>query len=175
MAINANTFFIIIALILASILIFIQPLSVQETRINDAEVPQLELQNFTIYELGTEGLKDILIGHYGYRYQDRIEVEEVDYTDSTNHQRNNLQADYGVYNNKDLITLEGNVRYYREDGLKFSSDKAIIHQNDETILAVGPFTMETETGHAVGKDLLYDSKNGLIKAKDITGFYTLTE
>ncbi len=175
MAINANYFFIIIALILASVLIFFQPSPVQEMRDGKGEVAQLELRNFTIYELGVDGLKDIMIGHYGFRYEDRIEVEEIDYTDSTNHQRNNLQADFGVYNNKDLITLEGNVRYYREDGMQFRSDKAIIHQTDETILAAGPFTMQKGADHAVGTDLFYDSKNGLTKAKDVTGFYTLAE
>lgn len=175
MAINANTFFIIIALVLASILIFFQPSAVQETQDDKGEVAQLELRNFTIYELGVDGLKDIMIGHYGFRYEDRIEVEEIDYTDSTGHQRNNLQADFGVYNNKDLITLEGNVRYYREDGMKFKSDKAIIHQTEETILAVGPFTMEKGGDYAVGTDLFYDSKHSLMKAKNVTGFYTLAE
>ncbi len=175
MAINANTFFIIIALILASILIFFQPSPLQETGTEKEEVPQLELRNFTIYELDVNGLKDIMLGHYGFRYEDRIEVEEIDYTDSTNKQRNNLQADFGVYNNKDLITLEGNVRYYREDGMTFRSDKAIIHQTDETIMAVGPFRMEKGTDHAVGTDLFYDTKNGVTKAKDVTGFYTFVE
>lgn len=175
MAISANTFFIIIALILASILIFFQPSPVHDTRKDKGEVPQLELRNFTIYELDVNGLKDIMLGHYGFRYDDRIEVEEIDYTDSTNQQRNNLQADFGVYDNKDLITLEGNVRYYREDGMTFKSDKAIIYQTDESIMAVGPFTMENGTDHAVGTDLFYDTKHGLIKAKNVTGFYTLAE
>ncbi len=96
-------------------------------------------------------------------------------TDSTGKQRNNLQADFGIYNNKDLITLEGNVRYYREDGLKFKSDVAVIHQANETIRVVGPFTMDKDADNVVGTDLFYDSKSGLSTAKDVTGFYTLTE
>lgn len=175
MAISANYFFIAIALVLASILIFFKPMPVTNTIEDNAEVAELELRNFTLYEIGVDGLKDIMIGHYGYRYGDRIEVEEIDYTDSSGDQRNNLQADFGIYNNKDLITLEGNVRYYREDGMKFRSDKAVINQVDESITAVGPFTMDKLADHVVGTDLFYDSKNGLTKAKDVTGFFTLTE
>jgi lipopolysaccharide assembly outer membrane protein LptD (OstA) len=116
-----------------------------------------------------------MIGHYGFRYTDRIEVEEIDYTDNAGKQRNNLQADFGVYNNKDLITLEGNVRYYREDGMKFRSNVAVINQVDESITAAGPFTMNKFSDNVVGTDLFYDTKNGLTRAKDVTSIFTLTE
>ncbi|MGB5965420.1 MAG: LPS export ABC transporter periplasmic protein LptC [Sulfurimonadaceae bacterium] len=175
MAISANYFFIAVALILAAILLFFQPVPIKNTMKDNVEVAELELRNFTLYELGVDGLKDIMIGHYGFRYGDRIEVEEIDYTDNTGTLRNNLQADFGVYNNKDLITLEGNVRYYREDGMQFRTNKAVINQIDESITAIGPFTMDKQTDNVVGTDLFYDSKNGLIKAKDVTGFFTLTE
>ncbi len=175
MAISVNYFFIFIALVLASILLFFKPMPIKETLEDGAEVAELELRNFTLYELSTDGLKDIMIGHYGFRYGDRTEVEEIDYTDSIGDQRNNLQADYGVYNNKDLITLEGNVRYYREDGMRFKSDVAVIDQINETITAVGPFSMDRDEDNVVGTDLFYDSKKGLSNAKDVTGFFTLTE
>jgi hypothetical protein len=59
--------------------------------------------------------------------------------------------------------------------MKFRSNKAVINQVDETITAVGPFTLDKQADNVVGTDLFYDSKNGLIKAKDVTGFFTLTE
>ncbi len=175
MAISANYFFIAIGLILASILLFFQPVPVTNTMEDNVEVAELELRNFTLYELGPEGLKDILIGRYGYRYGNRIEVEEIDYTDSAGNNRNNLQADFGIYDNKDLITLEGNVRYYREDGMRFKTDQAVINQAEETITAPGPFTMDKATDNVVGIKLFYDSKNGRTKAKNVTGIFTLTD
>ncbi|MDA3946186.1 MAG: LPS export ABC transporter periplasmic protein LptC [Helicobacteraceae bacterium] len=175
MAISANYFFIAIGLLLTAILLFFQPIPIKDTMADNVNVAELELRNFTLYELGSDGLKDIMIGHYGFRYTDRIEVEEIDYTDNAGKQRNNLQADFGVYNNKDLITLEGNVRYYREDGMKFRSNVAVINQVDESITAAGPFTMNKFSDNVVGTDLFYDTKNGLTRAKDVTSIFTLTE
>ncbi len=175
MAINANYFFILITILLASILLLFKPTPVTNTIEDNVEVAELELRNFTFYELGIDGLKEIMIGRYGFRYGDRIEIEDIDYTNSSQDHRNNMQADFGIYNNKNLITLEGNVRYYREDGLKFRSDLAVINKNDESITVVGPFTMERNTDKAHGTDLFYDSKNGITKAKDVTAFYTLTD
>ena len=175
MAVNANYFFILITILLASILLLFKPTPVTNTIEDNVEVAELELRNFTLYELGIDGLKEIMIGRYGFRYGDRIEIEDIDYTNSSQDHRNNMQADFGIYNNKNLITLEGNVRYYREDGLKFRSDLAVINKNDESITAVGPFTMEKNTDKAHGTDLFYDSKNGITKAKDVTAFYTLTD
>ncbi|MBU1642456.1 LPS export ABC transporter periplasmic protein LptC [bacterium] len=173
MAISANHFFIALALLLSAILYFFKPMHVQDTV--KGEIAQLELRNFTLYELGVDGLKDIMIGRHGLRFDDRIEVKDIDYTDSSRQLQNNLQADFGVYNNKDLITLEGNVRYYREDGLKFNTNKAIIDQNKETITTVGPFTLEKFSEKAVGMDLFYDNKNGRSKAEDVTGIFDLAK
>ncbi len=175
MAINANHFFIAIALILSAILVLFQPVKLKESPVDELEVAELEMRNFTLYELNENGLKDIMIGRKGFRYSDRIEVIDIDYTDSTRKLQSNLQADVGIYNNTDLITLEGNVRYYREDGMKFTSNKAIINQKEETIKTVGSFKMDRLADNIVGNDLFYDTKNGLSRAKEVTGFFTLTQ
>ena len=175
MAISANHFFVGIALVLAAILFLFEPDLVVEQKKDGKEIAELELRNFTIYELDVIGLQNIMIGREGYRFKDRIEVKDIDYTDSTHALQNNVQADFGVYRGEDLITLEGNVRYYREDGMKFRSDRADINQTEETITAIGPFKMDKFADNVVGDDLFYDTKNGLSKAKNVTGFFTLTE
>jgi len=175
MAVSANTFFIVIALILASILIFIRPQELQESNHSNEDIAEMELRNFTLYELDTTGLKNIMLGKYGFQYKDRIEVEEIDYTDSTRNLRNNILADYGVYNNVDIITLEGNVRYYREDGMILTTEKAVINQEKETILTPGPFKIEQNDDNVVGNKLYYDRKVGLTNANTVTGYFTLED
>ena len=175
MAISANHFFIGIAVILAAILFLFKPVEIKEQTKVRGEVPALELRTFTLYELDVNGLKDVMIGQIGYRFKDRIEVKDIDYTDSTRSLQNNVLADFGVYNGKDLITLEGNVRYYREDGMKFRSNKAVIDQKEETITAIGPFEMDKLADNVVGDDLFYDMEKGLSKANNVTGIFTLIE
>ena len=174
MAISANYFFVAIALVLAAILFLFKPVEIKEQNREGVEVAELELRNFTLYELDVNGLQNIMIGREGYRFKDRIEVNDIDYTDSTRKLQNNVQADFGVYRGVDLITLKGNVRYYREDGMKFKSNKALINQKEETITADGPFTMDKFADNVVGTDLFHDTKNGLSTAKDVTGYFTLT-
>ena len=175
MGIDANYFFLAIATVLLAILLFFKPTKMAEMTHDGEEVPALELHNFTLYELDTHGLKDIMSGRKGYRYSKRLEIEDINYTDSTHTLRNNLLSDYGVYNNIDLITLKGNVRYHREDGMHFVTNKAIINQKKETIDTRGPFTLYKQADIVVGNDLYYDSKNGLTKAKDVTGIFELDE
>ena len=173
MAVNINYFFLLIAAILASILLFFQPKEVQKRDPNTKEVAELELHHFTLYELTLDGLKDVMIGKEGFRYKDRIEIESIDYTDNSRNLKNNITADFGVYDNVNLITLEGNVRYHREDGLKFKTNSAVLHQKEETITTFGPFTMNKQANSVVGNDLFYDSKNGLSDAKVVIGIFNL--
>ena len=175
MAVSANTFFVVIALILGSILLFIRPQELQVTDHSNEDIAEMELRNFTLYELDTDGLRNIMLGKYGFQYKDRIEVEEIDYTDSTRSLRNNILADYGVYNNVDIITLEGNVRYYREDGMILTTDEALIDQSKETILTPGPFKIEQNNDNVVGNKLYYDRKAGTTNAKTVTGYFTLED
>jgi len=173
MAVNINYFFLLIGAILASILLFFQPKEVKLRDPNAKEVAELELHHFTLYELTLDGLKDVMNGKEGLRYTDRIEINDIDYTDNSRNLKNNITADFGVYDNINLITLEGNVRYHREDGLKFKTNRAVMHQKEETITTFGPFTMDKQADTIVGKDLFYDSKNGLSNAKNVTGIFNL--
>ena len=175
MAVSANTFFVVIALVLGSILLFIRPEKIELTDHSNEDIAEMELRNFALYELDTNGLKNIMLGKYGFQYKDRIEVEEIDYTDSTRSLRNNILADYGVYNNVDIITLEGNVRYYREDGMILTTDEAVIDQNKETVLTPGPFKIEQNSDNVVGDKLYYDRKAGTTHAKRVTGYFTLKD
>lgn len=171
MALNANTFFIVIFTILVSIWIFFQPkhTQYQET----GEIPQLELHNFTLYEVNQTGLKNILAGREGYRYEDRLEVNDINYTDSTKVLKNNITAKFGIYDNVDIITLKGNVRYYREDGLSFQTQEARISQSKELITTDGAFVIQRGKDLFRGTKLFYDYQNSDIKAKRVSGVYTL--
>jgi len=175
MAVNANHFFIMIALLLAAILFVFKPTVLTNSDHIGEELAELEMRNFTLYELDESGLNNIMIGSKGFRYDNRIEVIDIDYTDSTQAQQYNLQADTGIYDNKNLIVLEGNVRYYRDDGMRFVTKKAKIYQSEETLETDGHFRLNQHTNNVVGNNLFYDTKNGLSKAETVTGLYTLEQ
>ena len=171
MAVNVNYLFLVIGLLLAAILFLFEPSEVPKKHQKGEGVADLELHQFTRYDLTLEGLKDVMVGKDAKRYKDRIEIDEIDYTDNSRKLKNNITANFGVYNNINLITLEGNVRYHREDGLRFKTERAIIHQKDETIVTKGPFVMTKEDDVVTGEDLFYDSKNERSHATDVVGVY----
>jgi len=173
MGLNANYFYLLIALVLLGIFVGFKPLQLPDTLGSDVEVPELELTRFTLYEVDETGLQNIMIGQKGFQYKDRLEVKDINYTDSTKSVRSNLQADFGIYDKVNIITLKGNVRYHREDGVRFSSQEAVLKQKEETISVDGRFKLERFADNVVGVKLFYDTKNGISSARNVIGYYTV--
>ena len=173
MGINANHFFMLIVLILLAIYIAYKPVRIDDPLSSGEEVAEMELNKFTLYSLDATGLQNIMIGDKGFQYKDRLEVKDINYTDSSRRLLNKIQADNGSYDNINIITLKGNVRYYREDGVHFHANKALLHQKEEIIDVVGPFTLNRGPDKVIGFDLFYDTKKGISHARDVIGDYTL--
>ncbi len=169
---NATAFFTLIALILSGIFFFFKPMEIKE--LEHKEIAQLELTNFTLYELTENGLKTTLSGLKGERFSDRYESEQISFTDTSKEYTQNMTADYGVYH-ENVVYLSGNVHYGREDGLEFTSDEASYRQDDATIRTEGSFSISRDSDHFSGRKLLYDSKKEHISAEDIRSSYTITD
>lgn len=174
MGLNANYFYLLIALVLLGIYLGFKPIKVP-ANLAKGEIPELELTRFTLYEVDESGLQDIMIGKKGYQYKNRLEVKDINYTDSSKRLRSNLQADRGIYDKVDLITLQGNVRYHREDGVRFNSKEARLKQKEETIYVDGRFKLHKFADNVVGNHLVYDTKDGVSKAKNVIGYYTVAD
>lgn len=169
---SANYFFIFIGLVLLLVLTYFRPMQIQ-TEITE-EVAQLELLDFTLHELDQQGLRNVLSGSKGNRFVDRYVIEDVNYTDNTKLYVENMRSDTGVYKGN-VVTLEGNVRYHRQDGIYFNSDKATFDQNHSVARTQGPFVLTKEADSVRGENLFYNSDSGKIKAQNVTGVYMINE
>lgn len=138
------------------------------------EIPVIELQNFTIYELDQEGLKSIFGGANSKRYSDRDVVEKIDFTDSTNRLITNIKAGKGTHKPQDIL-LEDEVVYTREDGLTFKSEAAHYEKNSSIFSTDQEFVIYRGESFAVGKALIYDSKSKITNAQNIKTIYQLQE
>ena len=136
------------------------------------DVPLLHTTRFTMYELDNSGLVTLMLGSQGYRYKDRYTVDDIDHTDKSQHHISNLTAQFGVYKNN-VLRLDGNVSYVRDDGLSFHSQEAVY--NKKTTL----FVSDTDFVAYRGKDTLWgtyidhNDKTGKIHAKNIRAIYNL--
>ncbi|SMP88921.1 Lipopolysaccharide-assembly, LptC-related, partial [Epsilonproteobacteria bacterium SCGC AD-308-P11] len=118
---NINIIFIIISIGLMMIFFLFKPMHIKQQEFVD--VPLFELSSFSLYELNKKGLNNTMIGTKGTRYSDRYTVENIDYTDNSEKFIANMKADNGIYKD-DIVYLEGNVTYTREDGLVFFTQSA---------------------------------------------------
>lgn len=170
MGLNINLFLAIISAILFSIFIFIKPFEVLKSE--KKEVPILELNDFIIFELDTEGLNTKLLGSHAFKFTNRYEIDNVDYTDAKNELSDNLTAKHGRYQD-DIIDLEGDVHYKRIDGVRFDSQEAQYKNKLGIVSTQKDFILYQNESWFSGTKLLFDTKKESYSALSVEGLYYL--
>ncbi len=165
-------FFIILLLFSVSIFVFLQPGSY--TRSRDSKVPQLEIEDFSVYELTTEGVKSVLSGTVGRQFSTHYEVENAHYVENKKVLSEHLYADVGKFE-KEIAYLDENVRYFREDGLSFESDHAVYDTKKETLYVPKKFIFTQNENVVYGSELNYNAKTGKMSAQKVDASYYLED
>lgn len=149
-----------------------KPLNIKQQIVGD--IPQLKMNQFTMYELNKNALETLVTGSQALRYKDRYVFNEVDFTDSSQKFISNIQASRGIYKNN-ILNLDGNVSYLREDGLEFKANtlvyntkSSIAHTNDDYIAFLGENSMS-------GTSLKYLSTKNRITSKNVVVKYQIEE
>ncbi|WP_345991176.1 LPS export ABC transporter periplasmic protein LptC [Sulfurimonas sp. HSL-1716] len=167
---NINFYFIYISVGLAMIYLFFHPMKME--KLDKGEIAQLELTKFTIYDLDKEGLKSIFQGTKGYRYLDRYEIFDVNYTDNSKEQIANITSNFGIYKDY-IVDLYGNLIYKRADGLTYKSDDGNYNQRTGVLKTKSKYISYRNNDRITGNSLMYDSKHGHATSKDVSAVYQL--
>lgn len=165
-------FFIILLLFCVSIFVFLQPSSY--TKNAGEKIAQLEIEDFTVYELNTKGVKSILSGTVGRQFSTYYEVENAHYVENKKISSEHLYADSGMFE-KDIAYLDDNVRYFREDGLSFESDHAVYNTKKESLYVPKNFILTQNENIVYGKELRYDAVSGKMSAQKVDANYYLED
>jgi len=170
--VNINLFFIIIIGLLLSVFVFFKPLKIDLP--DHKEIAQLELKNFQIYEVNEKGVKSLLEGLRGKRYENRYEVIDVTFKDASKEFIQVMHADHGRYQD-DVIYLKDNVIYAQDNNMTFKSDEAIYDVNTSLVTTQGAFVMTSNQNYFKGQKLKFYTKKNKILAKNISGLYQLEQ
>nr|WP_321265605.1 LPS export ABC transporter periplasmic protein LptC [uncultured Sulfurimonas sp.] len=171
---NINIFFIGISLGLLMIFIGFKPLDIKQKEFID--VPLFELEVFTLHELSKNGLVTLMKGNKAIRYSNRYNVSNINYTDNSKEFLANMRADKGLYRDKkEIIDLEGNVIYNREDGLVFESQEARYNKITSIATTTKDYVMYRDKDKVVGTSLIFDNANKKIKSKNVVANYQIKE
>ncbi len=169
---NVNIFFLALILGLLGIFVYFKPLYIKEKIFVD--VPLFELNNFTLYELDKYGLKTLMSGDSTVKYSDRYEVHAINYTDNSKKYMANMQSDYGIYKDDNVI-LSGNIEFIREDGFTFETDKARYNKLQNTLTTDGSYKSFREGNSIIGSSLKFNNVLNRIKSSNVTVTYQLEE
>ncbi|MBU0632403.1 LPS export ABC transporter periplasmic protein LptC [bacterium] len=168
---NINFYFIYISIGLAMIYLFFHPMKLE--KFNKSEIAQLELTNFTMYDLNQDGLKSIFSGTKGYRYVNRYEVFDINYTDNSEALIANITSDFGIYKNH-LVSMYGDLVYTRADGLTYKSDDGNYNQKTGFLRTESKYISYRNNDRITGDSLVYDSKKGHATSKNVSAIYEIT-
>ena len=162
--ININLFFILVFTALLMILFLFHPLDIKEQ--NSDDVPLLDIDTFVMYELNKDGLQTLMTGEKALRYTDRYVVDFIDFTDNSKEYISNMKANTGLYKN-DIVTLNGDITYIREDGLAFDTQKMIYNMKTAVATTDVDFLAYREKNNMRGTSMIYDSLNDRISIKNV--------
>ncbi|MDA7816780.1 LPS export ABC transporter periplasmic protein LptC [Sulfurimonas sp.] len=167
-----NVFFLLVALVLSMIFFIFKPLDVQNTKTKNTSL--FNLNEFSIYELDSQGLTTLMNGVEAIKYKDRWDVSFIDYTDNSKELISNMKANSGTYKD-DNVLLKGDVVYFREDGLTFESQSGTYNKSTGIARSKGKFILHRGTNRAIGKKLKYNNSSRKIYSEDVTVNYKLKE
>ena len=167
---NTNIFFILVSSVLIMINISFEPMDVNKEKSTD--VALFNVSSFTMYEFDKNGLTSLTSGLEGAKYIDKYAIEFIDYTDNSKDYIVNMKADSGIYEN-DNVYLNGDVVYFREDGLTFETQQAIYNKKTTIVNADGNYTIYRDNNKIIGKKLKYNNSLNTFQSRDVSVVYQL--
>ncbi len=167
---NINVFFISLSLGLLMIFFLFKPLNLKQQSFVD--VPLFELNDFTLHEMNLEGLVTFMNGRKAIRYSNRYVVNDINYTDNSKKYIANMKAKHGVYKD-DVINLDGEIIYLREDGLTFKTNSAKYDKRTHIVEADGKYVSYRGANVISGNALKYNNLLDTIESKNVSVTYKL--
>ena len=169
---NINIFFSIVSVVLLLILFAFKPLDIKQQEFTD--VPLFSITSFTMHELSQEGLITLMSGTKAVRYENRYTVDNMDYTDNSKEYIANMKSNTGVYKDE-IVDLDGDVVYFREDGLTFETQHAIYNKKTTIARADGKYVLYRAKNVVTGNKLQYNNSLEKVSSKDVIAKYQLKE
>ncbi len=136
------------------------------------EIPQIELSNFTIYEISKKGIDHILEGKEGKKFDQYYVITSAKFSDNTKNLFQFILSDNADYRN-DILKVDGHVHYVREDGLEFRSNEGSYNSKKSLIQTKDSFVITQNSNRIDGTTLNYNTAQDTVSANRVCGVYQL--
>ncbi len=153
-----------------AIFFLFEPMNIKKQKFDD--VPLFELTSFTLHELNRIGLQTLMTGDNAIRYSDRYSVVNIDYTDNSKEYIANMRAKNGLYKDE-IVELENDVLYSREDGLTFETSKVVYDKKTTIAIADADYVSYRDKNIVNGSFVKYNNSLNRVESKNVTATYQL--
>jgi hypothetical protein len=136
------------------------------------DIPKIELTNFTLYEISPKRIDHILEGKEGKKFDEYYVITSAKFSDNTKKLFQSIRSDNADYRD-DIIKVDGNVHYIREDGLEFRSNEGTYNTKESLIQTKGSFVITQNLNRIDGTALLYNTEEDTVSANQVRGSYQL--
>ncbi|MDP3300886.1 MAG: LPS export ABC transporter periplasmic protein LptC [Sulfuricurvum sp.] len=167
---SINLFFVLLLSLLIGMFGYFKPTMFKEE--TKEEVPEFELESFVIYEISSAGIDRFFEGNHGKRFEDRYEVSSAKFSNNSKDLFESISANEVLYKDN-IISLEGNVHYVREDGLQFRSDEGQYDTVNSLVSTRGSFVITQNSNRVNGTQLQLNTKSHTVSANAVSGSYQL--
>ncbi|MFV0481580.1 MAG: LPS export ABC transporter periplasmic protein LptC [Campylobacteraceae bacterium] len=132
----------------------------------NGSIASIELLHVKDYNINEEGVVMAISADRALRFSDRDVLYTVDAYMNKNNTVETLKSNNATIKNE-VIYLDGNVIYTRDKTLKLTTEEVEYYQKNGTIVGKTLFRIEDSINVAHGDGFVYNTKNGVIDAKNI--------
>lgn len=162
---NSVSLFFIILLFVSIAIIFSFDKKVFSPYAYVSDVPKIEINNFTAYEINETTLLSKLIGSNAKQYDSFEEITNANFYRNSDDGFDTLQAPTAI--RKDNIIYFDNGVNAQKNGYDIYSKIALYNVNEKILTGKGDFSIVSKFDNIKGKNLYYDFTNGIARANYI--------
>jgi LPS export ABC transporter protein LptC len=132
----------------------------------DLDFTDISFENINSYLITKHGCEAKLEASKVLKYKDHAKIYNIKTEFTHQNRQNNIHANYALLKG-DTIHLTGAVHYEDNASLVINSEDLVYNEKTKIVTIDQPFTLTSQSGNVQGNNLIYDQKNGTIKAKNI--------
>jgi LPS export ABC transporter protein LptC len=132
----------------------------------DFDFTDIAFENIHGYHITKDGIEAKLEASKLLKYKDKAEAFKIKTELTHQNRKSNIIAKKALIKD-DIINLSGDVNYEDNTSLEIKSQNLVYNTKTKISTIDTPFVLTSNQGNVKGNNLIYDQKNGTIKAKKI--------
>ena len=138
--------------------------------IDNKEIAQIDVGNFELLQFNQTSMMRKLSGNSAKRFSNRVVISELSLNEYSEKDTENLNSRHATYKDK-RFHLHGGVKYKKNSDFSFTTQRLFYDKTLDFIYVPKKFTMQNGLNLAKAENMVYDRKNGTMRAEKINALF----